>query len=54
MEGAVKEERFPNTRKPLCSWRLWVVEGGSFGAMEDSTATGVQRAKRRDSRTEER
>ena len=27
---------------------------GSFGAMEESTATGVQRAKRRDSRTEDR
>ena len=26
---------------------------GSFGAMEESTATGVQRAKRRDSRTED-
>ena len=29
-------------------------EGVSFGAMEESTATGVQRAKWRDFRTEER
>ena len=29
-------------------------QGGSFGATEESAATGVQRAKRRDSRTEER
>ena len=50
----MKEERFPHTRKPLRGQRLWVVEGGSFGATEDSTATGVRRAKRRDSRTEER
>ena len=28
--------------------------GGSFGAMEESAATGVRRAKWRDSRTEER
>ena len=28
--------------------------GGSFGAMEESTATGVRRAERRDSRTEAR
>ena len=28
--------------------------GGSFGAMEESTATGVQRAKQRDSCTEDR
>ena len=48
----MKEERFPRTRKPLRGRRLWVAEGGSFGAMEESTATGVQRAKQRDSRTE--
>ena len=30
------------------------VAGGSFGATEDSTATGVQRAKQRDSHTEDR
>ena len=48
----MKEERFPGTRKPLRGQRLQVVEGGSFGAMEDSAATGVRRAKRRDSHTE--
>ena len=31
-----------------------MAEGGSFGATEESTATGVRRAKRRDSRTEAR
>ena len=50
----MKEERFPHTRKPLRGQRLRVAEGGSFGAMEESAATGVQRAKRRDSRTEVR
>ena len=49
----MKEERFPHTRKPLHWWRLWVAEGGSFGAMEESAATGVRRAKQRDSRTED-
>ena len=49
----MKEERFPHTRKPLHRRILQVAEGGSFGAMEESTATGVQRAKRRDSRTED-
>ena len=52
-EGAVKEEKFPHTRKALHWWRLRVAEGGSFGATEESTATGVQRAKQRDSCTEE-
>ena len=46
-------ERFPHTRKPLRGRRLWVAEGGSFGATEESAATGVRRAKRRDSRTED-
>ena len=50
----MKEERFPHTRKPLRGRRLRVAEGGSFGATEESTATGVRRAKRRDSRTEAR
>ena len=50
----MKEERFPHTRKPLRGRRLWVAEGGSFGATEESAATGVRRAKRRDSRTENR
>ena len=52
-EGAVKEERFPHTRKPLHGQRLRVAEGGTFGATEESAATGVRRAKRRDSRTED-
>ena len=49
----MKEERFPRTRKPLRRQRLQVAEGGSFGAMEESAATGVRRAKRRDSHTED-
>ena len=49
----MKEERFPHTRKALHGKRLRVVEGGSFGATEESAATGVRRAKRRDSRTED-
>ena len=40
--GAVKEEKFPHTRKPLCWWRLWVAEAGSFGATEESAATGAE------------
>ena len=50
----MKEERFPHTRKPLRGQRLRVAEGGSFGATEESAATGVRRAKWRDSRTEAR
>ena len=50
----MKEERFPHTRKPLRGQRLRVAERGSFGATEESAATGVRRAKRRDSRTEAR
>ena len=50
----MKEERFPRTRKPLRGQRLWVAEGGSFGATEESAATEVRRAKRRGSRTEAR
>ena len=50
----MKEERFPRTRKPLHGWRLQVAEGGSFGATEESAASEVRRAKRRDSRTEDR
>ena len=49
----MKEERFAHTRKPLRGRRLRVAEGGSFGAPEESAATGVRRAKRRDSRTED-
>ena len=50
----MKEEKFPYTRKPLHGQRLQVVEGGSFRVMEESAATGVRRAKWRDSRTEDR
>ena len=49
----MKEERFPHTRKPLRVQRLRVAEGGSFRATEVSAATGVQRAKQRDSHTED-
>ena len=50
----MKEERFPHTRKPLRGWRLQVAEGfGSFGATEESAATGVRRAKQRDSHMED-
>ena len=52
-EGAVKEERFPHTRKALRGRRLWVAEGRSFRATEENTATGVWKAKQRDSRTED-
>ena len=50
----MKEERFPHTRKTLRGLRLRVAEGGSFRATEESAAKGVQRAKQRDSRTEDR
>ena len=48
----MKEERIPHTRKPLRGQRLRGAEGESFRATEESAATGVRRAKRRDSRTE--
>ena len=48
----MKEERFPHTRKPLCGRRLQ--RGEALGATEERAATGVRRAKRRDSRTEDR
>ena len=50
----MKEERFPHTRKALHWQRRGVAVGGIFGAMEESAATGVQRAKWRDARTEDR
>ena len=50
----MKEETLPHTRKALHWRRLQVEEGGSFGATEESAATGVRRAKQRDSRTEDR
>ena len=37
----MKEERFPHTRKPFTGGTLRVVEGGSFGATEESAATGA-------------
>ena len=40
--------------KPLRWRRLRVAEWGSFGATEESVATGVRRARRRDSHTEDR
>ena len=43
----------PHTRKSLHWQRRRVGRGGSFGATEESTATGVQRAKQRDSCTED-
>ena len=47
----MKEEKFPHTRSPFAGGDGgWV--GGSFGATEESAATGVRRAQRRDSRTE--
>ena len=49
----MKEERFPHTRKPLREGDCGGAEGGSFRATEESAATGVRRAKRRDSRTED-
>ena len=51
-EGAVKEEKFPYTRKPLHWWR-WGVAGGKLQSQEESAATGVQRAKQKDSLTED-
>ena len=47
----MKEENFLHTRKPRHRRRLRVVAGGrvSFIATDQSAATGVRRAKRRDS-----
>ena len=42
----MKEEKFPHTRKPLHKWGQGRREG-SFGAMEESAATRVQRAEER-------
>ena len=51
----MKEEKFPHTSKPL-HWQRQGMGGGggSFGAREESAVTGVQRAKQRDSLTEDR
>ena len=35
----MKEEWFPHTRKPRRRRRLWVAEGGRFGAVEENAAT---------------
>ena len=51
-EEAVNEKKFPPTTKPL-HWQRWGVVGGSFRVTEESAATGVQRAKWRDSCTED-
>ena len=53
-EGAVKEERFPHTRKPLHWWRQGLGWGGKLQSHGESATTGVQRAKQRDSCTEDR
>ena len=45
----MKKEMFPHTRKPLHCWGQGLGVGGSFGTTEESAATGVQRAKQRDS-----
>ena len=53
-EGAVKEEKYPHTRKPL-HWRRQQVAGGESSAVtKERAVTGVQRAKQRDSPTEDR
>ena len=49
----MKEEMFPRTRKPLHRWRWGGGQWGSFRAMEDSSATGVQKTKQTDSLTED-
>ena len=50
----MKEEKFPYTRSPIAGRDGGWAVGGSFGATEESAATGVRSAKRRDSRTEAR
>ena len=50
----MKEGKFPHTRKPLHWRRREMAAGESFGAKEESAATMVQRAKQRDSHTEDR
>ena len=49
----MKEEKFPRTRKPLRGRRQREAEGGKLRTVEERAATGVRRAKRRDSRTED-
>ena len=50
--GSCERGKFPHTRKPLHGRGRGVV-GGSFRETEESTATGVQREKQRDSHTED-
>ena len=38
----MKKERFPHARKPLRGQTLLVTEGVSFGAVEESAATGCR------------
>ena len=49
----MQEESFHTLRSPFTAGDGGV-GGGSFGATEESAATGVQRAKQRDSHTEDR
>ena len=48
----MKEERFPHTRKPLHWWRRGV-GGGNLWSHRGKLSNGVQRAKWRDSCTED-
>ena len=50
----MKEEKFPHTRSPFTGGDGEWVGGGSLRATEERAVTGVRRAKRRDSRTEDR
>ena len=49
----MKEEKFPHTRKPLRGRRLREAEGGA-SKLRRSAQQRVRRAKRGDSRTEDR
>ena len=40
--GAVKEEKFPHTRKPLRGWRLWVAEGELQSRRGEHSNRGVE------------
>ena len=51
-EGAVKEEKFLHTRKPL-HWCKWGLGGGKLLSHGGECSNRVQRAKWRDSRTED-
>ena len=49
----MKEEKFPHTRKPL-HWRRQGVAGGKLQSHRGEHSNGVQRAKWRHARTEDR